>query len=405
MRRTAARATLGLALAAAVLGTIPLARPAAADPAGPTGSADLAAARAQARALQAAVDQLRDRQELAVEEYVEATTALSAAADTEFAGAQQVDALTATVAAARSRTARTARQLYMAGGAPALYATVLGGDSLADVASRAAAVRSVVAGTGGDIGAAQDALAAAQQLQQQRSMSTEQQAAYAEQAHDAADRAAVLAGQVDALLRSATADMLRLMAAEQAEAQAAASLPTAGPVAAPADEVAAMDRSIAEAAAAPATPYAAAALTEAKRWLGTPYSAGGGGVNGPSTGWCSSSAPDDGRTDSGACAADTTVGFDCSSFMLRVFSVAGYSLPRVSRQQYWAGQRIPLAQIAPGDLLFWAYDRSNPATIHHVALYLGHGLMVHSPHTGDRVRVAAVYTSGLIGAMRPGRAA
>ena len=161
------------------------------------------------------------------------------------------------------------------------------------------------------------------------------------------------------------------------------------------------DRAIAEALAAPATPYAVGAITDAKRWLGTPYSAGGGGVNGPSTGWCSSSAPDDGRGDDGACRATSTIGFDCSSLMVRIFSAGGRHLPRKSREQWKIGTHVALADLRPGDLLFWAYNTGNPGSIHHVAMYLGHGLMVHSPHTGDHVRVAKVYLNGLIGAVRP----
>jgi cell wall-associated NlpC family hydrolase len=224
-----------------------------------------------------------------------------------------------------------------------------------------------------------------------------------------ATRARALQAQANAALASADAVVLRLVDEERqrAEAQAAAAASTAlgtapwGSEPVPADSLAALDRAIAEASAAPATPYAVGALTDARRWLGTPYSAGGGGVNGPSTGWCSSSAPDDGRGSDGACRATSTVGFDCSSLMLRIFSAAGRHLPRTSREQWKIGTHVALADLRPGDLLFWANDTSNPGSIHHVALYLGHGLMVHSPHTGDHVRVAKVYLNGLIGAVRP----
>ena len=87
--------------------------------------------------------------------------------------------------------------------------------------------------------------------------------------------------------------------------------------------------------------------------------------------------------------------------MLRVYSQAGVNLPRTSRQQWHAGTPVALKDLKPGDLLFWAYDTGNPSSIHHVAVYLGHGLMVHSPHTGDHVRVASVYLRGYIGAVRP----
>ena len=43
------------------------------------------------------------------------------------------------------------------------------------------------------------------------------------------------------------------------------------------------------------------------------------------------------------------------------------------------------SNLQPGDLIFF----NSP--ISHVALYLGDGLMVHAPHTGDVVRVASVY--------------
>ena len=88
--------------------------------------------------------------------------------------------------------------------------------------------------------------------------------------------------------------------------------------------------------------------------------------------------------------------------MLRVYSVAGHNLPRTSRQQWLTGTHVGLRDLRPGDLLFWAYDTRNPSSIHHVAMYLGDGLMVHAPHTGDHVRVASVYLNGYIGAVRPG---
>ena len=59
------------------------------------------------------------------------------------------------------------------------------------------------------------------------------------------------------------------------------------------------------------------------------------------------------------------------------------------------------SEARPGDLLFYAYDVSDPGTIHHVALYIGNGQMIHAPHTGDVVRIADVYSDGLIGFARP----
>lgn len=82
--------------------------------------------------------------------------------------------------------------------------------------------------------------------------------------------------------------------------------------------------------------------------------------------------------------------YDCSGLLLRAFQAAGINLPRVSRQQFYAGGHLPVRQAQPGDLLFYARDRSDPATIHHVAMYIGNGQMVEAPYTGEFVRVRPV---------------
>jgi cell wall-associated NlpC family hydrolase len=95
--------------------------------------------------------------------------------------------------------------------------------------------------------------------------------------------------------------------------------------------------------------------------------------------------------------------FDCSGLTRFVYAHAGLSLPRVSRQQWSAGRHVEVADLHPGDLVFWAHDPADPATIHHVGIYVGQGLMVHAPHTGALVRVDAIRPSGYAGAARPAR--
>ncbi|PXY32519.1 C40 family peptidase [Prauserella muralis] len=82
--------------------------------------------------------------------------------------------------------------------------------------------------------------------------------------------------------------------------------------------------------------------------------------------------------------------YDCSGLMLRAYEAAGITLPRVSRDQYKAGAMLPVEQAQPGDLLFWAYDPSNPATIHHVAMYLGDGKIVEAQQSGVPVHTRPV---------------
>jgi cell wall-associated NlpC family hydrolase len=97
--------------------------------------------------------------------------------------------------------------------------------------------------------------------------------------------------------------------------------------------------------------------------------------------------------------------YDCSGLILRAFQAAGIDLPRVSRDQFNAGGHVPAKQAQPGDLLFYATDPSDPATIHHVMLYMGDDRMVEAPYSGEAVRVRSVpwgYSELVPLATRPG---
>lgn len=93
-------------------------------------------------------------------------------------------------------------------------------------------------------------------------------------------------------------------------------------------------------------------------------------------------------------------GFDCSGLVGWSFAAAGVYLPRTAAGQALTGPAVPLNQIQPGDLLFWAFDPSDPTFIDHVAIYLGHGDMVQAPETGELVDVVPIYTHDLVGAVR-----
>src|SRR5918994_3238207 len=92
--------------------------------------------------------------------------------------------------------------------------------------------------------------------------------------------------------------------------------------------------------------------------------------------------------------------FDCSGLTSSAYRAAGVGIPRVSRAQWGAGPHVAVANLLPGDLVFYADVPSNPATIHHVGMYIGNGLMVHAPHTGDVVRVASIWRESYAGATR-----
>lgn len=99
--------------------------------------------------------------------------------------------------------------------------------------------------------------------------------------------------------------------------------------------------------------------------------------------------------------------WDCSGLLVGAFREAGITLPRVSRDQYNAGGHLPVREMQPGDLLFYATDRNDPRTIHHVAMYIGDDRMVEAPYTGEFVRVRPVpwdYEELVPLATRPGTA-
>jgi len=90
-------------------------------------------------------------------------------------------------------------------------------------------------------------------------------------------------------------------------------------------------------------------------------------------------------------------GFDCSGLVGWAYRRgARISLPRTTYQQIDRGIHIRLRNIRPGDVLFVNHDE-------HEGLYIGHGVVVHAPHTGDVVRRVSLRTflsEGLSGVRR-----
>ena len=83
--------------------------------------------------------------------------------------------------------------------------------------------------------------------------------------------------------------------------------------------------------------------------------------------------------------ADPSTGFDCSGLVMWAWAHGGKSLPHSSAAMYGSARRISMSSIQPGDLIFYG------SPVHHVALYIGGGQIIHSPHTGSHVQVASVY--------------
>lgn len=154
-------------------------------------------------------------------------------------------------------------------------------------------------------------------------------------------------------------EQLQREAAERAQAQVQARLQADVRRGAGSSQVAPADLP------APNTAAAATAIAWAQQQLGKPYKWGG---NGPDS-------------------------FDCSGLMVGAWRAAGKSLPRTAQWQYDATPRVAIADLQPGDLVFFG---SSNRSITHVGMYVGGGQMIEAPRTGLDLRYSSIYRSTLL---------
>jgi cell wall-associated NlpC family hydrolase len=91
--------------------------------------------------------------------------------------------------------------------------------------------------------------------------------------------------------------------------------------------------------------------------------------------------------------------FDCSGLVQYSWKKAGVRLPRVASSQFARTRnKVSWRNLKPGDLMFFS-------GLGHVGMYVGKGKMIHSPRTGERVRIDKLggwRKSSFVGAVRPG---
>jgi cell wall-associated NlpC family hydrolase len=82
---------------------------------------------------------------------------------------------------------------------------------------------------------------------------------------------------------------------------------------------------------------------------------------------------------------------DCSSLVQQAYRAVGIDLPRTTTEQARTGTDVPSAdQLRPGDLIFIPGTQGTRQAPDHVGLYIGHGLLVHAPTTGDIVKISTL---------------
>ena len=96
-------------------------------------------------------------------------------------------------------------------------------------------------------------------------------------------------------------------------------------------------------------------------------------------------------------AGASPAGFDCSGLVMYVYGRMGISLPHNSAQLWGLGRPVSRDRLEPGDVVFFH-------GLGHVGIYIGRGRFVHSPQTGDVVKITRFsdgrYRSSYDGARR-----
>lgn len=248
----------------------------------------------------------------------------------------------------------------MAGGERAIVLRRLVERQRADLAALASAEATLVAEEAGLVEELAIAERRSRELERRRQ---DVEATLAEHAEEVAELERALAAAIDAEERARRAEEERRLRAAAAASLATRTAPAASP-GAPTSTPSTTPN--ATPVAAPAGRAAEVAVAAALSRLGSPYA---WGATGPDA-------------------------FDCSGLVVWAYAQAGVSLPRTSRSQHATLRPITREELRPGDLVF----AGDP--VHHVAIYLGDGRVVHAPQTGGVVEIRSMERRDLRGFAR-----
>lgn len=86
--------------------------------------------------------------------------------------------------------------------------------------------------------------------------------------------------------------------------------------------------------------------------------------------------------------------FDCSGLVVWAYAQLGISLPHYTGDIWNLGVHIPRDQLRPGDLVFFFPG------VEHMGIYVGNGLFLDAPATGQKVQIQPMLWSVYDGAVR-----
>lgn len=94
--------------------------------------------------------------------------------------------------------------------------------------------------------------------------------------------------------------------------------------------------------------------------------------------------------------------FDCSGLTQSAWALAGHRIGRTTWDQMRDGTPTTIAVLQPGDLVLIPGSAGSLASPAHMGMYIGSGLVVQAPKTGDVIKVTplSAFTSGGISGLR-----
>ncbi|MEK6264958.1 MAG: NlpC/P60 family protein [Clostridium sp.] len=91
-----------------------------------------------------------------------------------------------------------------------------------------------------------------------------------------------------------------------------------------------------------------------------------------------------------------STGFDCSGFTQYVYRHFGVSIGRSTGDQINSGVGVSKGALMPGDLVFFG-SSNNPR---HTGIYVGNNQYIHSPRTGDVIKISSMTRGDFISGRR-----
>jgi cell wall-associated NlpC family hydrolase len=310
---------------------------------------------------QAQIDSLNERAEVVSEQLNAAQDRLTKATLAARAATATATTAQARLGAVREKVGAFAAQAYKSGGAgQTMLATVLTTNDPTQSLQKIATLQHLSAQQSDGLRAAHAA-----DLRYTQALKAATQATSA--ANAIAASIAKQKQQIDALISQSQQVLDRLSADQRAKVRAAQQARAAA----------------AARAARAAQPVSRALVRPGIAAVAVPQSSGGSGIAQRAVAAALSKLGS--RYVYGAGGAAT---FDCSGLVQWSYRQAGVSTAHYTGAFWNSYRHVSADQLQPGDLVFFYGDK------HHVGIYIGGGMMVHAPHTGDVVRIAAVSGHG-----------